>query len=139
MNKLSFLINKQTNKKRECVTFIFDPLVKSLNSKREILHYRLHCLRLISCPSVHTSLFMSHLISFHKFPSVHTSLITLHFYFLQSTIHLIHFIYHSPFHSHVPYLVALILHCHSTLLLVSLFSQSPLWQVTTCKCLYIKF
>ena len=33
---------KERKKKRERVTFIFDSLVKSLNSKRGMLHYRLH-------------------------------------------------------------------------------------------------
>ena len=42
--------------------------------------------------------------------------------------------HHSPSHSHLPYLVALILHGHSTLLSVSLFSQSRLWKLTTYEC-----
>ena len=53
-----------------------------------------------------TSLFMFHLISF----SPHFFI----FFFLHSTVHLIHFIYHSPSHSHLPYLVALILYRNST-------------------------
>ena len=83
MNKLNSFMNKQmelcfnqkkkqknktkNKKKRECVTFIFDPLVKSLNSKRRMLQYRLHC----SC--------------FILFFSVHTFLFMFHYYFLQST------------------------------------------------------
>ena len=78
LNKLSYFIIKET-KKRETVCNIFsDVLVKSLNSKRGMLDYQLDC----SC--------------FISFPSVHTSFIIFHFYFLQFTIHLIHFIYHSP-------------------------------------------
>ena len=65
-----------------------------------MLHYRLHC----SC--------------FISFSSVHTSLIMFHFYFLQSTVHLIYFIYDSPSRSCLPYLVAFILHGHSTSLSV---------------------
>ena len=56
-----------------------------------------------------TSLFMFHLISFSLHFIDHVS-----FYFLQSTVHLIHFIYHSPSHSHLSYLFALILHGNST-------------------------
>ena len=104
-----------------------------------------------------TSLFMFHLISFSphfivhvsshfhqstlhcscfiSFPSVHTSLIMFHFYFLQSTVHLIHFTYHSPSRSCLPYLVVFILHGHSTSLSVSLFSQSHLWKLMTYECL----
>ena len=33
---------RKKEKERERVTFIFDSLVKSLNSKRGMLHYRLH-------------------------------------------------------------------------------------------------
>ena len=69
-----------------------------------MLHYLFHC----SC--------------FISFPSVHTSLIMFHFYFLQSTVHLIRFIYHSPSRSNLPHLVPLILHGHSTLLSVSILS-----------------
>ena len=36
--------------------FILDSLVKSLNSKRGVFHYRLHCSYFIWVPSVHTSL-----------------------------------------------------------------------------------
>ena len=71
-----------------------------------MLHYRLHC----SC--------------FILFPSVHNSLFMFHRYFLQSTVHLIHFTYRSPSRSYLSYLVAFILHGHSTMLSVSLFSQS---------------
>ena len=128
MNKLNSFVNKQIElsfnqtkkqkeKKRGCVTFIFDPLVKPLNSKREMLHYRLHC------------------SSFILFSSVHTSLIIFHFNFLQFTVHLIHVTYHSPSRSYLPYLVIFILHGHSTLLLVSPFNQSRLWKLTTYECL----
>ena len=57
INKRIELFFKQTNKKkrerereRVCVTFIFDPLAKSLNSKSGMLHHRLHwsCFYLIS-------------------------------------------------------------------------------------------
>ena len=80
-----------------------------------------------------------HCSCFIWFLSVHTSLIMFHFYFLQSTFYLIYFIYHSPSHSYLPYLVTLILHGHSTLLSVSHFSQSPLWKLTSYKCLQINF
>ena len=57
---------------------------------------------------------------FVSFLSVHTSLIMFHLYFIQSTFHHIHFIYHSPSCSYlpgkvIPCLVVLILHGHSTL------------------------
>ena len=126
MNKLNSFMNKQmelcfnqkkkqknktkNKKKRECVTFIFDPLVKSLNSKRRMLQYRLHC----SC--------------FILFFSVHISLFMFHCYFLQSTVHPIHLPY-------FPYLVVFILYGHSTSWSVSLFSQSLLWKLTTYQCL----
>ena len=77
-----------------------------------LLHYWLYCSCFISFPSVHTSLFMFHLVSFSphfivhasshflqstlhcscsiSFPSIHISLIMHHFYFLQATVHLTH-------------------------------------------------
>ena len=67
-----------------------------------VLHYWLNCSCLISFPSIHTSLFMSYHIPFRLHFIDHIS-----FYFLQSTVFLIHFIYHSPSHSHLPSLVAL--------------------------------
>ena len=79
----------------------------------QLLHYWLHC----SC--------------FILFSSVHTSLFMFYFYFLQSTVHLICFTYHSPSRSYLPYLIIFILHGHSTTLSVSLFSQSRLWKLTT--------
>ena len=97
--------------------FPASPLMFSELIKGRVLHYQLHCLCFIS------------------FPSVHTSLIMFHFYFLQSTVHLIHFTYHSPSRSCLPYLVVFILHGHSTSLSVSLFSQSGLWKLTTYECL----
>ena len=69
--------------------------------------------------SLSTSLFMYHLFFFSPRFIVHVL-----FCFLQSTVHLIHLIYYSSSHSHLSYLVALILHCQSALLSVSLFSQS---------------
>ena len=91
-----------------------------------LLHYRLHCSCFILFPSVHTSLFSFHLIFFSPHFIDHVS-------FLFPSVHLIHFIYHSPSHSYLnlPYLVPLILHGHSTLLSLSLFSQSRLWKLTT--------
>ena len=86
-----------------------------------MLHYRLH---------------YSYFISF---PSVHTSLIMFYCYFLQSTVHLIHFTYRSPSRSYLHYLVAFILHGHPTMLSVSLFSQSRLWELATYECLQINF
>ena len=67
----------------------------------------LHCSCFISFPSVSPH-FIDH-VSF-SFPSLH-----------------------SPSHSYLclPYLVALILHGHSTLWSVLLFSQSRLWKLTT--------
>ena len=47
----------------------------------------------------------------------------------------IHFTYHSPSRSCLPYLVVFILHGHSTSLSVSLFSQSHLWKLTAYECL----
>ena len=81
--------NKKKKIQRECVTIIFKPLVKSLNSKRGMSHYRLHC----SC--------------FMLFPSVHTSLIMFHFIFLSPHfIDHVSFLFpsvHSPSHSfHLP-------------------------------------
>ena len=64
-----------------------------------------------------TSLFIFHLISFSPHFFVDVS-----FFFLHSTVHLIHFIYHSPSHSQLPYLVSLILYRNSTWLSVSLDS-----------------
>ena len=81
VNFLSIKKQKTKKKERECVTFIFDPLVKSLNSKTGILHYGLHCSCFKLFSSVHISLFMFHLISFSPhfidhvsflFPSVHS-------------------------------------------------------------------
>ena len=71
-----------------------------------------------------TSLFIFHLISFSPHSIDHVS-----FYLLQSIVYLIHFIYHSRSHSHLPYLVALILHRHST------FNQSRFWKLMACECL----
>ena len=128
---------QKTKQKRECVTFVFDPLVKSLNSKRRMLHYRLHCSCFILFFSVHTFLFMFHYYflqstfpcsCFIVIPSVHTSLFMFHCYFLQSTVHPIHLPY-------FPYLVVFILHGHLTSWSVSLFSQSRLWKLTTYQCL----
>ena len=87
--------NKKKKIQRECVTIIFKPLVKSLNSKRGMSHYRLHC----SC--------------FMLFPSVHTSLIMFHFIFLSPHfIDHVSFLFpsvHSPSHSfHVPQSISLV-------------------------------
>ena len=124
-----FFNQTKTNKQKECVTFIFDPLVKLLNSKRGMLHYQLHCSCFITLPSVHTSLCMFHLISFSPHFIDHVS------FFFQSTVDLIYFTYHIPACSYLPYLVVFILHGRSTSLSVSLFSQSHLWKLTTYKCL----
>ena len=106
---------------------MFDLLVKSLNSRKDMLHFRLNCSCFISFPSVHTSLFMFYLISFRPhfidhgsflFPSVH------------SPSH--SFINHSPSHLHFTYLVALILHGRSTWSVLFL-SQSRLWKLTIYK------
>lgn len=60
-----------------CIS-IENMLATKRNRILPVLHYRLHCSYFISFPAVRTSLFM------------------LHFYFLQSTVRLIHLIYHSP-------------------------------------------
>ena len=131
MKKLVILwTKKQTNKQKKCVIFIFNSVVKSLNSRGRMLHYWLHCSYFISFPSVHISLFMLHLISFSPHIIDHVS-----FHFRQLIVHLIHFIYHSRPYSHLPYLVVLMLPGHSTLLSVSLFNQSRLWKLTTYDCL----
>ena len=70
----------QRNHKQTSIKFILDQLVKLLRSKRRMLHYRLHYSCFISFPSVHFIVLVS-------------------FYFLQSAVHLIHFIYHDPSHS----------------------------------------
>ena len=43
------------------------------------------------------------------------------FYSLQSTVHLIHFNYHSPSRSNLPYLAVFVLHGQSTILSVFFF------------------
>ena len=96
INRADFLSIKETKKRnRECLTFIFDPLVKSLNSKRGMLHYRLDCSCSIWIPSVHTSVFMFHLISLSthfidhvsfSFPSVHSPSHSFHL----PQVHLVH-------------------------------------------------
>ena len=90
--QIQFFINKQIElffnqskkQKTECVVFIFDLLVKSLNSKRGMLHYWHHC----SC--------------FISFSSVNTLLTVFHFYFFSpqtisfispTTVHLVHVYY----------------------------------------------
>ena len=59
-----------------------------------LLYYRLHCSCFISFPSVHTSLFMFHLISLNPNFIVHVS-----FNFLQSTLHCSSFIFFPSVHS----------------------------------------
>ena len=90
---------KETLKKIECVTFIFYPLVKLLNSNplccciidfivhvsSYFLESTIHRSNFISVPSVYTSLFMFHLISF----SPHL-IVMLHFYFLSPQSHSFH-------------------------------------------------
>ena len=92
------------------------------------LHVIVHVSSYFLQSRLHRSCFMS-------VPSVHTSSLMFHCYFLQSAIHLIHFAYHSPSRSYLPYLVAFILHGHSTILSVSLFGQSCLWELAACGCL----
>ena len=62
---------------------------------------------------------------FISFPSVHTSFIIFDFHFLQSTVHLIHFTYHSSSRSCLPYLAVFILHAWSFNLIVS-FTFQPM-------------
>ena len=62
-----------------------------------------------------------HCSRFISFLSLHTSLIMFHFYFVQSTVHFIHFTYHSPSRSCLPYIVVSRWYGHSTSLSVSLF------------------
>ena len=101
-----------------------------------VVSFSLHFTFLVSShfrqSTLHCSCFISFLL-------VHTSLIMFHFYFLQSTVHLINFTCHSPSRSYLPYLVVFILHGHSPSLSVSLFSQSCLWKLTTYKYLQINF
>ena len=59
-NWVNFYQSKKA-KKRECITFISDLLVKSLNSKRGMLYYQLHCSCFILFPSVHTPSHSFHL------------------------------------------------------------------------------
>ena len=105
------------------------------------LQSALHCSYFISFPSVHTSLLIFHLISFSPHFIIHVS---SHFFqcalycscfILFPSVHLIHFINLTPSHSHLLYLVAFIVHRHSTLLSVSLFGQCRLWKLTTYECL----
>ena len=117
MNKIELFYkqtNKRTNKQKKSALFIF---VKSLNSKRVcyIIDFIVHVLSHFLQPKLNFSCFSS-------FPSVHTLLFMFHF--LQSEVNLIHFICHSPSRSRLHYLVALKLHCYSTLLSVSFFNQS---------------
>ena len=83
----------------------------------------------VSIVTLSTSFLMFHLISFS---SQSISFIS------STTVHLIHFIDHSPSYSRLLYLVALILHRHSTLLSLSLFSQTCLWRLMIQECLQIK-
>ena len=113
-------------------TFLFDPISPIYDNKDYkiilltltvalridlIFHVSSHFLVHISSHFLQSTLYC---LCFISFPSVHTSLIMFHFYFLQSTVHLIHFIYYVPSRSHLPYLVVFILHGHSTSLSVSL-------------------
>ena len=59
-NWVNFYQSKK-QKKESVVTFIFDLLVKSWNSKRGLLHYQLHCSCFILFPSVHTPSHSFHL------------------------------------------------------------------------------
>ena len=47
----------------------------------------------------------------------------------SATVNLIHFICHSQSHSHLTYLIALILHLHAILLSVSLFQPIPSLEI----------
>ena len=53
--------------------------------------------------------------------------LSVHFHLIH--FHLIHRIDHSPSHSHLQYLVIIILNRYSTWLPLSLFSQSRLWKL----------
>ena len=99
-----------------------------------------HCVILSSCPhlifnsifvTLSTSFVMFHLISISPLLIDYVS-----FHFLQFTVHLIHFSCHSLSYSHLPYLVALILNGHSTLL--SVISSLELLSMTY-ECLEINF
>ena len=79
--------------------------------------------------------FTLHCSCFVSVPSVLTSLLMFNCYFLKSTVHLIHLTYRSPSRSYLPYLVAFTLHGPSTILSVSLFSQSCLWELAAYQCL----
>ena len=65
-----------------------------------LISFRLYFIVHVSSHFLHSALHWSWFIAF---TSVLTSLIMFHSYFLQSTVYLIHFIYHSPSHSYLPY------------------------------------
>ena len=97
----------------------FDDLQHLLSCTQKTFCYIIDFIVHVSSHICQSTLYCSCFISFAW---VHTSLIMFHFYFLQSTVHLIHFTYHSSSCSCLPYLVVFILHDHSTSLSVSLSS-----------------
>ena len=83
----------------KCIQYTFQVLTICY-----IIDFIVHISYHICQSTLHCSCFIS-------FPQVHTSLIMFHFYFLQSTVHLIHFTYHSPSRSYLPYYLVIQPHC----------------------------
>ena len=106
----------------------------------------LHFIHITPCP---LCLFTSHhdiitqphpyccyIINFTVYISSHFLQTIAHLiHLLQTIVHPIHCFYHSPSHSHLPYLVALIAHGHLTLFSLPPFSHSRLWKLTNNECL----
>ena len=113
LNKLSYFIIKETKKKERVCNIFSDMLVKSLNSKRGMLDYQFH----FPQSTLHLSYF-----TFISFSPQSISFISSIIVDTPSHSYLPYLVLHSPLHS---------LHGHSTLLSVSLFSQSHLCHLTT--------
>ena len=80
-----------------------------------------------------------HCSCFISFPSVHTSLFMFHLCILQSTVHFIHFTYHSPTRSYLPYLFVFTLHGHSTLIVSFNFQPIPSLEINYLRVFLDKF
>ena len=95
---------------------------KILISRKSPFKDQHHCVVIVALfPSVHTSLFMFHLSS----ASPHV---------IDDVSFLFPSVY-SPSRSYLPYLLVFMLHGHSTILSVSLSTQSRFWKLKTYKCL----
>ena len=97
-----------------------------------IIDFIVHVSSHIRQSTLHCSCFIS-------FPWVHTSLMMFHFYFLQSTIHLIHFTYHSPSRSCLPYLVVFIIKWSFNLTVSFTFQPIPSLEVNDLRVSLDKF